>query len=108
MLLHEFLFDGKPKRYLLDLPFEEAKVIFLLRCRMFPTKDNFKGRWGSECRYCSCAETDTHLFACAGYHDLLQGVEFDSFMSLKASPEELSKGAKLLMKVKERLELSNN
>ena len=74
---------------------------------MFPTKDNFKGRWGSECRYCNCVETDIHLFACAGYDDLLQGIEFDSFMSLNASPDELSKGAKLLIKVKERLEVTN-
>ena len=108
LLLHGFLFDGRPKKYLLELPFEEAKVIFMLRCRMFPTKDNFKGRWGSECKYCNCAETDIHLFACAGYVDLLEGIEFDSFMSLKACPEELSKGAKMLIRVKERLELSNN
>ena len=72
ILLHGFCFDGQMKRYLVELPFEEARVIFMLRCRMFPTKENFKGRWGTECRYCSCTETDMHLFSCAGYKDLLE------------------------------------
>ena len=49
LLLNKFYFDGKIKRYLLDLPFEEARVVFMLRVRMFPTKDNFKGQWGSSC-----------------------------------------------------------
>ena len=34
--------------------------------------------------------------------------EFEIFMSLNANIEELSKGAKSLLKVKERLEVVNN
>ena len=111
LLLHDFSFDGKPKRYLIELPFVEARVIFMLRCRMFPTKDNFHGRWGtgSECRYCNgCIETDLHLFSCAGYRDLLEGIKFEMFMTLNVTMEELSRGARSLLKVKERLEVVNN
>ena len=107
LLLNGYLFDGKMKKYLLELPFEEARVVFMIRCRMFPTKENFKGRWGTDCTYCNCPETDLHLFACAGYGDLLEGVSFDTFMLLHSSMEDLSYGARRLIKVKERLELSN-
>ena len=108
LLLHKFQFDGKIKKYLVDLPFEEARVVFMLRVRMFPTKNNFKGRWGSdECSYCGCLESDVHLFSCVGYNDLLGDVNFDMFMTLEASNEELSFGAQRLLKVVERLELFN-
>merc|ERR1712062_788969 len=33
-----------------------------------------ESRWGTECTYCRCPETDMHLFACAGYRDLLNGI----------------------------------
>ena len=110
LLLNDFNFDGKPKRYLTELPFNEARVIFMLRCKMFPTKNNFQGRWDnkSERRYCSCTETDLHLFSCGGYRDLLAGVRFENFMALNVSMEELARGAKALLKVKERLEMVNN
>ena len=52
VLLNNFAFDGKAKSYLSELPFEEASVVFLLRSRMFPTKENFRGRWGAECSFC--------------------------------------------------------
>ena len=108
LLLHNFDFDGKMKRYLVDLPFEEARVVFMLRVRMFPTKNNFRGRWGSdECSYCGCLESDVHLFSCVGYNDLLGDVKFDMFMTLEASIEELSTGAQRLLKVLDRLELFN-
>ena len=86
------------------------QIKFMLHCRMFPTKNNFQGRWGkeSECRYCSCIESDLHLFSCAGYRDLLEGINFDMFMSLNVTMDELSRGAKSLLKVKERLEVVNN
>ena len=75
---------------------------------MFPTKDNFKGRWGTdECTYCGCLESDVHLFSCAGYDDLLGCVSYDSFMTLNATIDELSAGAKQLLKVVDRLELYN-
>ena len=108
LLLYDFHFDGKMQKYLVDLPFEEARVVFMLRVRMFPTKSNFKGRWGTdECSYCGCLESDVHLFSCVGYNDLLGCVNYDSFMTLNASIDELSAGAKQLLKVVDRLELFN-
>ena len=107
LLLYNFQFDGKAKNYLKELPFNEARVVFMLRCRMLPTKDNFKGRWGTECEYCGSVESDVHLFSCAGYTDLLSGARYDMFMNLDVSMDELSAGAKKLLKVKNRLELSN-
>ena len=108
LLLHNFHFDGKMQKYLSELPFEEARVVFMLRVRMFPTRDNFKGRWGTnECTYCGCIESDVHLFSCAGYNDLLGCTNFDMFMNLNASTDELSAGAKQLLKVVDRLSLFN-
>ena len=107
ILLTGFCFDGKMKSYLRELPFQEARAIFMLRARMLPTKDNFRGRWGYECSFCSSPETDMHLFSCAGYSDLLEGVEFDIFFKLQCSTEELSANAKKLLKVIERLEVVN-
>ena len=49
LLLHNFNFDGQPKRYLVELSFVEARVIFMLRCRMFPTKNNFQYFYFSLC-----------------------------------------------------------
>ena len=107
ILLNNFKFDGRAKKYLIDLPFEEARVVFMLRSRMFPTKDNFKSRWGTECEFCCSVESDVHLFSCVGYRDLLSEVHYDMFMNLNVSTEELSVGAKKMLKVKERLELFN-
>ena len=108
LLLHNFDFNGKVKKYLLELPFDEARAVFMLRTRMFPTKDNFKGRWGLECAYCGNKESDPHLFSCAGYSDLLGGVNMDLFMTLDCPFDELLCGAKKLLKVIERLELFNS
>ena len=107
ILLNGFNFDGKIKLYLSELPFEEARVIFMLRSRMLPTKENFRGRWGNECKFCSSTESDMHLFSCGGYMDLLEGIKFDLFMTLDGTLEDLSVGAKQLLKVKERLEVFN-
>ena len=107
VLLNGFNFDGKMKEYLSKLPFYEARVVFMLRARMFPTKENFHGRWGTECRFCSNVESDLHLFSCAGYKDLLDGTNFDMFMTLDCTIDELSAGAQKLLKVKERLEVFN-
>ena len=38
LLLHNFHFDGKMQKYLTELPFEEARVVFMFRVRMFPTR----------------------------------------------------------------------
>ena len=107
ILLNGFNFDGKMKSYLSELPFQEARAVFMLRARMLPTKENFRGRWGYECNFCSSPESDMHLFSCAGYSDLLEGVDFDLFLKLEGSIEELSVGAKKLLKVVERLEVVN-
>ena len=53
-------------------------------------------------------ESDIHLFSCAGYSDLLGDVDFDLFMTLDASTEELEVCARKLLKVKERLETFNS
>ena len=108
MLMQNFVFDGKVKKYLTHLQFEQARAVFMLRSRMLPTKENFKGRWKSqECLYCHRLESDMHLFSCPGYDDLLSGKEYWKFMSLSMDMEELVDGAKMLIKVKERLELIN-
>ena len=49
----------------------------------------------------------TCIFSCAGYSDLLDGINFDLFITLESSIEELSLGAKQLLKVIERLEVTN-
>ena len=107
LLLHNFEFNGKVKKYLLDLPFHEARAVFMLRTRMLPTKDNFRGRWGLECAYCGNVESDPHLFSCAGYSDLLGGIDMDLFLTLDCPIDELLLGAKQLLKVIERLETFN-
>ena len=107
LLLNGFHFDGSVKEYLVKLPFNEARAIFMLRTRMLPTKDNFKGRWGTECVYCGNVESDVHLFTCAGYNDLLGNVKMDLFLSLDATMDELFEGAQKLLKVIERLERFN-
>ena len=74
---------------------------------MFPTKDNFKGRWGTECVYCKGVESDMHLFSCVGYTDLLCDVDIDWFLTLNASTDELLFGARKLLEVEKRLKLFN-
>jgi hypothetical protein len=109
VLMHNFEFNGKVKRYLVELKFEEARAIFLLRSRMFPTKKNFQGRWGVDdtCTFCHEEENDVHLFACAGFSDLLENIKYEDCMSLEVSMEKLSDYAKKLIRVKERLETIN-
>ena len=105
ILLHSFQFDGKRKAYL-NFPFQEAKIIFQLRTRMFLTKDNFPGRWiGKNCNICGRFDTDQHLFTCSGYKDLLGGLKYQMFVDLTASDELLREGATQLIKVNERLKI---
>ena len=74
LLLSSFAFHGKRQKYL-DLPFHQARIIFMVRCRMLLTKDNFPGRWeGSLCNVCGCVDTDEHLFRCPGFTDILSDV----------------------------------
>ena len=72
VLLNGFCYDGRVKKYLLELDFVEARAIFMMRYRMIPTKANFPGRWsGTLCNVCNFEDTDEHLFHCPGYQDLL-------------------------------------
>ena len=107
LLLGNFNFESSPKKYLLELPFRLARIVFMFRCRMFPTKNNFKERWGSECQYCNVEENDLHLFACPGYMDLLSGIKYEWFVNFECSMAELAAGAEALLRVKDRLEIWN-
>ena len=73
---------------------------------MFPTKDNFKGRWSTSCLcvYCCNVETDEHLLQCCGYMDLVNGaVDHMSLLKLDVNDEKLKGYAEILLQVHERL-----
>ena len=58
-------------KYLLKLSFLEAHVIFMSRYRMWPTKDNYSGRWnGLDCNICGLRDTE-HMSP--GYCDIVSG-----------------------------------
>ena len=112
ILLLSFSFDRQMKRYLYELPFPEARIIFMFRCRMFPTQTNFPGRWStnSMCRMCRQLDTDEHLFTCAGYADIVSGsgATFTSVFGVEElSMEQLSVMAKVLLLIHERLVVVN-
>ena len=89
LLLH-FSFDGRIKKYLTMLPFQEARIVFMFRARMFPTKVNFPNRWTSSllCTYCCSSDTDEHIFRCCGYEDLCDdSVKCEIFFKLECSIE---------------------
>ena len=69
---------------------------------LFPTEKDFQGRWGVDdaSTFCHEVESDFHLFACAGYRDLLENID----QSLHVSIDTLSEHAKKLIRVKEGLE----
>ena len=72
-----YKFDGNMMRYLSELNFQQARAIFMTRCRMWPTKDNFPGRWkGTKCNCCGYQDTDEHIIFCPGYSDIVDG-KFD-------------------------------
>ena len=75
------VYDGNMMKYLYELDFNEARAIFVSRYRMWPTKENYPGRWnGTLCNSCGSKDTDRHIFACPGYSDILQGkFQFDVF-----------------------------
>ena len=105
-LLLNYTYDGQIKPYLRELPFYEARVIFLLRARMFPTKTNFPKRWSvsSLCTFCCKVETDERLFHCCGYVDIHKGgTDYQTFIKLDCDMEKLSHEAKILLQIHERL-----
>lgn len=105
-MLLNFSFDGKMKEYLMQLTFPEARIIFLFRSRMFPTKSNFPKRWSKSklCTFCCEVETDEHLLMCCGYMDIHRCVwRHDTFMKLECDIEYLSAGAKVLIGIHDRL-----
>lgn len=105
LLLNSFKFDGKRKKYL-DLPFPLAKSIFMVRCRMLPTKDNFPGRWnGSCCNICGKYDTDEHIFSCPGFVDILgDSVTLELFFRCE-DLEVLETAAEKMVRVIERLNI---
>ena len=108
ILLQEFLFDGKMKDYLYLLPFEQARIVFMLRSRMFPTKLNFKGRWeNNECEFCRIPQNDKHLFSCPAYVDLTVGLIYMDIIGLNLEMDKLYEASVRMQRVKERLEVFN-
>ena len=106
-ILLNFAFDGKMMKYLQELPFLEGRIIFMFRCRMFPTRVNFPERWSSElkCIFCASMDTDEHLFSCMGYLDIMEEQQIDPnmFYTLDVPMTVLSRGAKILLRIYERL-----
>ena len=74
---------------------------------MLPTRVNFPDRWANDllCVYCKRLDTDAHLFTCWGYLDITgtSTVERSMFYHLNATKEELSEGAKILIRIHDRL-----
>jgi hypothetical protein len=106
-LIMYFDFDGNMKDYLRKLSFIEARIVFTYRARMFPTKENFPGRWTTSmlCVYCCNLESDQHLFNCCGYMDVISnsGITHESLIRLESCVETLSRYAKVLIKIYDRL-----
>ena len=72
VLLNGFQYDGLGKKYLSELHFNDARLIFMARYRMLPTKCNFPGRWGDTCcNVCGSNDTDEHIISCPGYSDIV-------------------------------------
>ena len=108
VLLNGFCYDGKIKKYLVELDFVEARAVLMMRYRMFPTKSNFPGRWdGRLCNICCFEDTDEHLFHCPGYQDLLTSdIRYSMFWEddVLEDTERIKKAACVLLSIIERLE----
>ena len=104
--LEHFSYDGHMKSYLLKLPFKEARIMFMWRSRMFPTKCNFPNRWSKSmlCGYCLSLDTDEHLLSCCGYVDIHQNMlNHHVFWLDDSDTEELRVRAQILQKIYDRL-----
>ena len=106
-LINGFSYDGKVKKYLLELDFVEARAVFMMRYRMLPTKANFPGRWsGTKCNICQFEDTDEHIFTCPGYQDLLSDdVNHKMFWDeeILNDTAKIKKGACAIIAIVERL-----
>ena len=109
VLVKGFSYDGSMKKYLTELNFQEARAIFMSRYRMWPTKENFPGRWsGENCNICGRRDTDEHIFTCPGYTDLInEKFEYDVFWEQECLNDtmRLKAVAGSVIKIIERLEI---
>jgi hypothetical protein len=109
VLLSGYEYKGTQMKYLSELKFVEARAIFMSRYRMWPTKDNFPGRWnGVECNVCGLRDTDEHILTCPGYIDLVEEVKFDFEVfwdkTILEDMEKLKVVAGIVTKLIERME----
>ena len=108
VLLGGFKYDGKIKKYLQELEFDEARAVFMSRYRMMPSKMNFPGRWeGTACDICGFDDTDVHVFSCPGYQDIqMENVTLDMFWNDETlnNIEVISKAAKVMVNIIRRME----
>ena len=96
VLLSGFKFDGFCKQYLCHLDFNDARLIFLARYRMLPTKSNYEGRWnGTQCNVCGLEDLDEHIFSCPGYQDIIDPeIQYDMLWN-----KEILKDMSILRKI---------
>ena len=108
VLLGGFEYTGTMMKYLSELKFFEARAIFMSRYRMWPTKENFHGRWtGRECNVCGMVDSDEHILSCPGYKDIMGNAQFDFdvFWDKKVldDTEKLKGLARIVIELMERM-----
>ena len=108
VLVSGFSYDGTMQSYLTELNFTEAHAIFMSKFRMWPTKENYPGRWpGDECNICKLKDTDQHVFSCPGYVDLICGqFDYEVFFNQEflRNTVKLKAVAEIVVKLIERME----
>ena len=106
LLMNSFTFNGKMKKYL-ELPFPQARIIFMVRCRMILVKDNFPGRWeGTLCNVCRRVDTVEHLYTCPGFSDIVCGsISHEMFFADDVDLETLKEAANIMVRINERLKM---
>ena len=112
VLVSGFSYDGSMMKYLAELDFLESRAIFISRYRMWPTKENYPGRWsGDLCNICNRKDTDEHIFSCPGYMDLI-GEKFDYQVfwdrDVLDDMVQLKEIAKIVLILVERMEYIQN
>ena len=112
VILGGYSYDGKMKKYLSELDFHQARAIFMARYRMWPSKENFPGRWpGSSCNICGLKDTDEHVLSCPGYSDIVMGkVTYDMLWDnvVLDNMEKMVEIGDICAAVVERMELIQN